>query len=89
MKDFLRKISSRKLWAAIAGVAVGIAMIFKVDEGTITTIAGAITALGSIVAYITTEGRIDAANVGAIAQYVEDVIGAIEDAEEDDYGGNG
>lgn len=63
MTNLIRKLTSRKLWAAVAGVAVGIATIFGVDESTISVIAGAAVALSSVVAYIFAEGRIDAAGV--------------------------
>lgn len=64
--DIMKKLTSRKLWAAIAGVATGIAVIFGVDGTEITDIAGAITALVSIMSYIITEGRIDAAAVKGV-----------------------
>lgn len=73
MKD---KLTSRKFWAAIAGVVVGIALAFGVDGDTITDVAGAVTALASVVTYIITEGKIDAAAVGS----VEPVEGIICDA---------
>lgn len=72
MQTFIRKITSRKLWAAIAGIAVGIATIFGVDEGTISVVAGAVTALFSVVAYIFAEGKIDAAHVAAVGLTKED-----------------
>ena len=30
--DWKRKLSSRKLWAAAAGIVAGLAMVFKLDE---------------------------------------------------------
>ena len=33
--DWKRKLSSRKLWAAIAGIVTGLAMVFGLDENTI------------------------------------------------------
>ena len=60
MKEFLRKLTSRKLWLAIAGVVTGIATILGVEGSEITTIAGAVTALASVITYIVTEGKIDA-----------------------------
>ena len=38
--------------AAAAGIVVGVAMALGLDENTITTAAGAITALVSVIAYI-------------------------------------
>lgn len=63
MNDLLRKLGSRKLWMAIAGVATGIAMALGVDGGEISTVAGAVTAVASVVTYIVTEGKIDAEGV--------------------------
>lgn len=61
--EVMKKLTSRKLWAAIAGIATGIAVIFGVDGTEITDIAGAVLSLVSIVSYIITEGKIDAAAV--------------------------
>lgn len=63
MSNFIQKLTSRKLWLSIAGVATGIAMILGVDGSEITNVAGAVTALASIVTYIITEGKIDAESV--------------------------
>ena len=61
--DWKRKLSSRKLWAAIAGVVTGLAMVFKLGESTISSIAGAVVSVASVVSYIITEGKVDAENV--------------------------
>lgn len=58
--DWKRKLSSRKLWAAIAGVITGLAMVFKLDESTISSVAGAVVSVASVVSYIVTEGKVDA-----------------------------
>ena len=57
------KVSSRKLWAAAVGIISGLAMIFGLDESVITQVSGAVVSLASVVAYIVTEGSIDAAAV--------------------------
>jgi hypothetical protein len=59
----IQKLTSRKLWMAIAGVAVGIATILGVKGSDVSTIAGAVTSIASIVTYIITEGKIDAVRV--------------------------
>ncbi len=61
--DWKRKLSSRKLWAAIAGVVTGLAMVFKLDESTISSVAGAVVSMASVVSYIITEGKVDAESV--------------------------
>lgn len=63
MNDLIRKLTSRKLWLALAGVATGVFLALGGDASEIQTVAGTITALASAVAYILTEGRIDAAAV--------------------------
>lgn len=61
--NIIEKLTSRKLWLALAGVATGIAMVLGVDGSEITTVAGSVTALTSIVTYILAEAKIDAAAV--------------------------
>lgn len=73
--DWKRKLSSRKLWAAVAGIVTGLAMVFGLDEGTISSVAGAVVSVASVMAYIITEGKVDAESV---KKAVEDVQGAAE-----------
>lgn len=61
--NWKRKLSSRKLWAAVVGIVTGLAMIFGLDEGTITTVAGAVVSAASVVSYIMAEGKVDAESV--------------------------
>ena len=68
MNEILRKLTSRKLWLSIAGVATGIAVILGVDGSEISTVAGSVTALASVVVYIMTEGKIDAAAVKVVTE---------------------
>ena len=58
--DWKRKLSSRKLWAMVAGIVTGLAMVFGLDEGTISSVAGAVVSVASVVSYIITEGKVDA-----------------------------
>lgn len=62
--DWKRKLSSRKLWAAVAGVVAGLAMVFGLDSGYISDVAGAVVSVASLVTYIVTEGKVDAAAAG-------------------------
>ena len=80
--EYLKKFTSRKFLAALAGIIAGIAMAFGLSESIITTVSGAVMAVGSVIAYIITEGKIDAAAVGEAAQKVQDAIDAVK--KEDD-----
>ena len=81
MEILKQKLSSRKLWAAIAGLVMGLSMVFGLDENVITSVAGAVVSVASVITYIVTEGKIDAEGV-KIA--VEDVTGVIELIEAED-----
>lgn len=83
MKTIKQKLSSRKLWAAVAGVVTGLAMVFGLDENIITTVAGAVVSVASVITYIVTEGKIDAAGVKGAIESVQDVIDIIEEVEEE------
>lgn len=64
MKELMKsKLTSRKFWAAIAGVVMGLATIFGLDEGIISTIAGSVVTAASVVGYILMEGSIDKARI--------------------------
>ena len=78
MQDFLTKLTSRKFLTCVAGVIMGVCMVFGVDEGDVSTIAGAVTAVVSIASYIYTEGKIDAEAVGQIKDTADDVKDAID-----------
>lgn len=77
MATLKQKLSSRKLWAAIVGVIIGIATIFGLDGNVINTVAGAIMSLVSLVSYIYTEGKIDAARVSSTVTQVQDAIESV------------
>ena len=78
--DWKRKLSSRKLWAAIAGIVTGLAMVFGLDEGTISNVAGAVVSVASVVAYIIAEGRVDAEGVKKAVNDVHDAVDDIKGA---------
>lgn len=78
METLKRKLSSRKLWAAVAGVITGLAMVFGLDEGVITSVSGAVVSVASVVAYIITEGRVDAAAVKTAVEDVQSAAGTIQ-----------
>lgn len=58
-EDLKRKLSSRKLWLAVAGFVTSILVLFGTDAGTIENVTAMITAFGSVAAYILAEGYVD------------------------------
>ena len=81
-RSFKDKLSSRKLWTAIAGVVTGIAMYFGADMGAAGDIAGAAVIIASVVSYIIAEGKIDAADVAQTARAIAVIAEALDDEEE-------
>ena len=79
MRTFLQKVTSRKFLAAVVGVLTGLAMVFGLDQDIITTVSGAVVALASVIVYIATEGKIDAAAVGEAARKVDQARDALTD----------
>jgi phage shock protein PspC (stress-responsive transcriptional regulator) len=73
----IQKLASRKLWMAIAGIATGLALVLGVDASEISNVAGAVTAVASVVTYIVTEGRIDAESVKNAVESVEKAVDTI------------
>ena len=67
-----QKLTSRKFWAAVVGVITGLAMVFGLDEGVISTVAGAVTALASIIAYISAEGAVDVARLKELEKQIKE-----------------
>jgi hypothetical protein len=59
--DWKRKLTSRKLWLAVAGFVSGIIITFCGPE-TAEAVSGIIMSAASVVAYIIGEGLTDAAN---------------------------
>ena len=82
MNTLLRKLSSRKLWAAVVGVATGLAMVFGLDQDIISTVAGAVVSVASVITYIVTEGKVDAAAVKDAVEAVQKAEEAVRDAVE-------
>ena len=62
LMDWKRKLTSRKLWLAVAGLVVGVLAMFGVDANMTQQISGVIMSLGSVIAYIVGEGLVDAAH---------------------------
>lgn len=88
--NWKQKLTSRKLWVTIIGIIIGVAMSFGVGEsdyGEIAgKVAGAITAISSIIGYIYGESKVDAARIdaSAISQVITEA--EAENKKEDDKG---
>ena len=81
MAEILRKLSSRKLWMALAGIFTGVAMALGADSTDVSEVAGAVTAIVSVVTYIVTEGKIDAESVKNAIIEIQDGVDVIEGAD--------
>lgn len=60
--DWKRKLTSRKLWMAIAGFITGIIVAFGGSENTANTVSGCIMSGAAVIAYIVGEGLADGGN---------------------------
>lgn len=61
MINWKQKLSSRKLWAALVGVIVGLAAAFGIEENEYAQIVGVVGSIVSAVSYIFGESAVDAA----------------------------
>lgn len=60
--DIIRKLTSRKLWLAIALFVSGLLTALGKDKTTVETVGGLILQGAAVLAYILGEGLVDAAN---------------------------
>lgn len=61
-EDWIRKLCSRKFWAAIAGFVTGLLIYFGKTAQTAEQVTALIMSGASVIAYILGEGLIDAAS---------------------------
>lgn len=66
--NWAQKLSSRKFWAAVIGFTTAILVVFGVDSLTIEQVVALITAASTLIAYIISEGKVDAARARAQVQ---------------------
>lgn len=71
--DWVRKLTSRKFWLAVAGLVTGLILAFKGDAATAETVSGVIMALASVVAYIVGEGLTDSAYADSNSKKENDI----------------
>ena len=57
--NWTKKLTSRKLWLAVAGFVVGIILAFNGSAEVAETVSGCIMSGASVVAYIIGEGLVD------------------------------
>lgn len=62
--DWKRKLTSRKLWVAIAGFVSGLIVAFGGTESTAAMVSGVILQGASVIGYLMAEGLADAAHTG-------------------------
>lgn len=62
--DWVRKLTSRKLWTAVASFVSLLIVAFGATDNTATQVASIIMAGATVIAYILGEGLTDAANAG-------------------------
>jgi hypothetical protein len=63
--DWKKKLTSRKLWVAVAGFVSGLILAFGGAETTAATVSGCIMSGASVIGYLLAEGLVDAANAGS------------------------
>lgn len=64
----MQKLKSRKLWAAVVGVVVGVFVALGGDEGTMQGIAGSVMSVVSALVYVLAEASVDRASAAAPVQ---------------------
>ena len=62
--DWRRKLSSRKFWALLAGLATTTGVLLKVPENTTAQVVAVIGAFGSVVGYMLAEAYVDGQAAG-------------------------
>ena len=70
--DWKRKLTSRKLWAAVCALVVNLIIAFGGTQAVATQVTAIIMGTASVIAYIIGEGLVDAANVGIELPIEED-----------------
>ena len=77
MANFLS--GKKKIMTMILGIISGLAIVFGVDQGDVSTISGAVVAVSSVVGYLIAEGRIDVERIKNAAESVNDALDLVDD----------
>lgn len=62
---WVQKLTSRKLWVAVAAFVSGLIVAFKGDAETAEVVSGIILQGAAVLGYLLAEGLVDAQNAGA------------------------
>ena len=62
--DWKRKLTSRKLWVALAGFIAGLIVAFGGSSETAETVSGCILSGAAVIGYMVGEGLADSAGAG-------------------------
>ena len=76
-KTLKQKLTSRKFWASLAGLVCGIIGMIGVNDNIIGIVSFAILGVGSVVAYVVTEGKIDSDSVKSTVELISQVVDKI------------
>lgn len=83
MIDWKRKLTSRKLWVAIASFVSMLIVALRGDNETAETVSALIMAGATVIAYVFAEGFTDAANVdGGAPEEVDQAETAQDETDE-------
>ena len=58
-EQIIRKLTSRKLWLAVAGLVSGCILAFGGEAGVAETVSGVILQAASVIGYLLAEGLVD------------------------------
>ena len=74
MIDWKRKLSSRKFWLAVIGFITPLMYMFKMSTSDVENVASIIMSGALLIAYILSEGWIDASREGADVYVIEETV---------------
>lgn len=80
--DWIRKLTSRKFWMALAAFISGLVAFINSPSGSPEAITSLIMSFGAVVAYIVGEGLADVASIHAVQTVTYTTSGYIETEDE-------
>lgn len=70
---WVQKLTSRKLWVAVAAFVSGVIVAFKGDAETAETVSGIILQGAAVLGYLLAEGLVDAKSAEAVQAVIPEV----------------